>query len=114
MQGEQERGGRGARKEGAKEEEVPGAHPKGKKGPKESGKCTQRQCGEHLFGSRRERRAHWPMPERGVDTAVVEKWGGGSNANREEEKIEQPKVQVSNVLKLTCQGRRSGIVKDHS
>ena len=54
------------------------------------------------------------MPERGVDTAVVEKWGGGSNANREEEKIEQPKVQVSNVLKLTCQGRRSGIVKDHS
>ena len=45
MQGDQERGGREARKEGAKEEEVPGAQPKGKRGSKESDKCRVRNGG---------------------------------------------------------------------
>ena len=49
MQGGQDRGGKEQRKEGAKEEEGPGAHLKGKRVAKEPGKCRQRRCGETSF-----------------------------------------------------------------
>ena len=42
----------------------------------------------------------------------MEKHGGGINARRKDKEIYQLKVQVGNVLKVMCQGYRSGIVTE--